>query len=892
MQNLLGKKMLAFALTFLFSILGVKSTSAQVAPVITTQPANQTVTEGQAATFSVVISNGPCRSFWYINGAGYFGSVGSTISYTIPNTTLAMNGWKVSVNLYSCGSTGANLGNSQTAILTVNSATGAPTITAQPANQTVTAGQTATFTVVATGTAPLNYQWQKNGSAISGATSASYTTPATASTDNGSAFKVVVSNSTGSVTSAAASLTVNAAAAPAITQQPQSQTVQAGQSAIFTVAVSNGPCHSFWYINGAGYYGSVGSTISYTIPNTTLAMNGWTVSVNLYSCGSTGANAGYSQTAKLTVNSATGAPSIDAQPANQTVTAGQTATFTVAATGTAPLSYQWQKNGAAISGATSASYTTPATSTSDSGTAFKVVVTNSAGSATSNSATLTVNTAQVAPSITTQPANQTVTAGQAATFSVVATGTTPLSYQWQKNGSAISGATAASYTTPATTSSDNGATFQATVSNSIGSVTSNSATLTVTSGSGQTITLTLANTHQTMSGFGAAVAFQDGNPWSTSETDMLYCQSPFSGPSCAQNGIGLSLLRTMIYEDGTYPFVTQMQGARARGATIWLAPWSAPAAWKTSGSLNGGYLCDGTNGCGNVNHYQDWATYLSNYVSTLENTYGIPIYALSVQNEPDFSNGAYREMLWTAAEFDNFIKNYLGPTIAANNPGLKIIMPEESHWQMELAATCQSDPNCSKYVSIIAAHGFSEAYPPPLTVNVGQEVWETEDSDLGTDDSSWSNGLGWAQQIHQYLATANVNAWHYGWGVDEGDGTGQGLITAGTAEKRMWALGNWSNFVKPGWVRTDVSCSGSACEGFLLSAFTNPANGAFAIVVINTTSSSQTFTFNGMPSGVATVTPYVTSASQNLAAAAPIGVNLGSFTATVEGSSVTSFVAP
>jgi O-glycosyl hydrolase len=562
------------------------------------------------------------------------------------------------------------------------------------------------------------------------------------------------------------------------------------------------------------------------------------------------------------------------------------------ATGTAPLSYQWQKNSANISGATAASYTTPATTTSDSGATFKVLVTNSAGSATSNSATLTVNPAQVAPTITAQPVSQTVTAGQTATFTVTATGTAPLSYQWQMNGTAISGATAASYTTPATTSSGNGDVFHVTVSNSIGSVTSNSATLTVTSGTGPTVTLTLANTHQTMSGFGAAVAFQGGNPWSTAETDMLYCQSPFSGPSCAQNGIGLSLLRTMIYEDGTYPFVSQMQAARARGATIWLAPWTAPAAWKTSGSLDSGYLCDGTNGCGNVNHYQDWATYLSNYVSTLENTHGIPIYALSVQNEPDFSNGTYRQMLWTAAEFDNFIKNYLGPTVAVNNPGLKIIMPEESHWQMELASTCQSDANCSKYVAIIAAHGYGQGFPSPLTVNVGQEVWETEDSDLGTNDSSWSNGLGWAQQIHQYLATANVNSWHYWWGVDEGDGTGQGLITAGTAEKRMWVLGNWSNFVKPGWVRTDVSCSGSACAGFLLSAFKNPANGAFAMVVINTTSSPQTFTFNGVPPGVATVTPYVTSASQDLAAAAPIGVNLGSFSATLAGSTVTTIVAP
>src|SRR5205823_728060 len=87
-----------------------------------------------------------------------------------------------------------------------------PSIATQPANQTVTVGQTATFTVVATGTAPLSYQWQKNGTAISGATSASYTTAATTSSDNGAQFVVVVSNTAGSVTSNAATLTVNAGA--------------------------------------------------------------------------------------------------------------------------------------------------------------------------------------------------------------------------------------------------------------------------------------------------------------------------------------------------------------------------------------------------------------------------------------------------------------------------------------------------------------------------------------------------------------------------------------------------------------------------------------------------------------------------------------------------------
>src|SRR5712691_9026342 len=89
-----------------------------------------------------------------------------------------------------------------------------PTITAQPTNQTVTAGKTATFSVVATGTTPLSYQWRKGGTAVSGATSASYTTPTTTSSDNGAQFTVMVSNTAGSATSAAATLTVNSGTAP------------------------------------------------------------------------------------------------------------------------------------------------------------------------------------------------------------------------------------------------------------------------------------------------------------------------------------------------------------------------------------------------------------------------------------------------------------------------------------------------------------------------------------------------------------------------------------------------------------------------------------------------------------------------------------------------------
>jgi hypothetical protein len=102
------------------------------------------------------------------------------------------------------------------------------------------------------------------------------------------------------------------------------------------------------------------------------------------------------------VNPAPVAPSITEQPQNTTVTVGQTASFTVAATGTAPLAYQWRSGGSAIAGATAASYTTAATSAADSGEAFSVVVTNSAGTVTSGNAILTVSPASTPPlSITT-----------------------------------------------------------------------------------------------------------------------------------------------------------------------------------------------------------------------------------------------------------------------------------------------------------------------------------------------------------------------------------------------------------------------------------------------------------------------------------------------------------
>src|SRR5262245_39628100 len=170
------------------------------------------------------------------------------------------------------------------------------------------------------------------------------------------------------------------------------------------------------------------------------------------------------------------APTITSDPGNQTVLQGTPATFTVGANGTAPLSYQWQRNMVNINGATASSFTLASPVFGDSGAKFRCVVTNAFGSATSNEATLTVN---APPSITQQPTNQTVTQGQTATFTVTASGSATLTYQWQRNQANINGATSSTYTTAATTSADDGAKFRCVVTNGFGNATSNEVTLTV-----------------------------------------------------------------------------------------------------------------------------------------------------------------------------------------------------------------------------------------------------------------------------------------------------------------------------------------------------------------------------------------------------------------------------
>ena len=166
-------------------------------------------------------------------------------------------------------------------------------------------------------------------------------------------------------------------------------------------------------------------------------------------------------------------PKITDQPRDQSGFIGLAARFDVGAEGDAPLAYQWSRDGVAISGATGPTYVTPALTLADTGAKFSVVVSNGKGSVKSNDATLTVNPV---PTITADPADQTVNIGATATFTVTGSGAS-LTYQWRRDDIPIAGATAASFTTPATVAGDDGAVFSADVVNGSGFVTSAGATL-------------------------------------------------------------------------------------------------------------------------------------------------------------------------------------------------------------------------------------------------------------------------------------------------------------------------------------------------------------------------------------------------------------------------------
>jgi glucuronoarabinoxylan endo-1,4-beta-xylanase len=360
-------------------------------------------------------------------------------------------------------------------------------------------------------------------------------------------------------------------------------------------------------------------------------------------------------------------------------------------------------------------------------------------------------------------------------------------------------------------------------------------------------------------------------------------------------GVGLSLLRNHIAPDGTTTETSIMQMAQARGARVWSAPWTPPTAFKGTNAL-GLFSFNGGNYLGGAATNQAYANQLARYVVSMRQNYGVNIYAISVQNEPDTNTTNYESCVWSAQQFHDFVP-YLSATLAASNASsTRIMLPESIHWQSttNLYTTAMNDPNVASLVSIIANHNYdgsdfnhgATSTPAPLP-SYGKATWETEVSTGASFDGSISDGLYWAGRIHQFMTVAQANAWHYWWLIDE-NADNEGLTDqSGNPAKRLYVLGQFSRFVRPNFYRIGATTTGSS----QVSAYKDSASPAFALVAINSASTTVTQVFNLTNfTAAGPVTPWVTSSSLSLASQSPVAVTNASFAFVLPAASVVTLV--
>jgi glucuronoarabinoxylan endo-1,4-beta-xylanase len=398
------------------------------------------------------------------------------------------------------------------------------------------------------------------------------------------------------------------------------------------------------------------------------------------------------------------------------------------------------------------------------------------------------------------------------------------------------------------------------------------------------------NVHQRIDGFGASSAW-DWN-WTTAQADMFFSTNSGTGVSLdgtthfSFNGIDLSLLRSRIVPGGTTWEQSIMQMAQARGAKVWSTPWSPDTPFKSNTNVNGGSFV------GTPANYQAYANQQAGYVASMKSQYGVNLYAISVQNEPDANVTNYESCNWSAQQIHDFVPCLYNALAASNVASTKIMLPESQNWQdySNLTVTTMTDPNVAADVGIIADHNYDGSNgPATLTKDAyGKALWETEVSTFDPFDGSITNGVYWAQRIYLFMTQAQANAWHFWWLISDNPDN-EGLTdTNGVPAMRMYAVGNYSRFVRPNFYRIDANANSSP---ILISAYKDSASTAFAIVAVNpNTATVVNQTFNLTNFTAASVTPWITSGTLSLASQAPVAVVNSSFTYALPALSVVTFV--
>jgi uncharacterized delta-60 repeat protein len=385
-------------------------------PQFIVQPASRNTNVGANVTFSAQVSNPTTTSFqWRLNGNNISGATGT--SYSLFNVQFSDAGnYSVFVSDADGGTTSSN------ALLQVGIA---PAFTSQPSSQTATQGQSASFSVTATGT-PLNYFWKKNGAFISAQTNSSLNFASVLASD-AATYTCQVSNFLGSITSTGAVLTV--VYPPTISVQPVGQTIGVGSNFTVSVTATGNPAVAYqWRTNGMFINGATASSYTVTNAQTSDAADYDVVITN---------SIGSITSSVATVSVVYYPPTISQQPVGGNVLVGSNFTLNASASGTAPFNWQWRTNGTPIPGANATNYAIISAQLTDAGS-YDVVVANSTGSVTSSVAVVNVG---YAPVVVQQPFSLTNAVADTANFSCIVTGTAPINLQWTFNGNPLTNAT-------------------------------------------------------------------------------------------------------------------------------------------------------------------------------------------------------------------------------------------------------------------------------------------------------------------------------------------------------------------------------------------------------------------------------------------------------------------
>lgn len=389
-------------------------------------------------------------------------------------------------------------------------------------------------------------------------------------------------------------------------------------------------------------------------------------------------------------------------------------------------------------------------------------------------------------------------------------------------------------------------------------------------------TVNFDSLHQYIRGFGAANII----PWRPAMTDSEIETAFGTG----DGQLGFTILRLMIQPDKNQwtMNVSTAKKAHDKGVLIFASPWDPPSN-----------MIETVGGQKRVRYdmYDEYAAHLDSFNNYMTNN-GIPMYALSVQNEPDYGDWTR----WTADEILTFMKNN------AQDIGTRVIAPESFQFRRNMSDPILNDSAACANLDIVGGHIYGAGLARyPLAEEKGKEVWMTEHYTESSHSANlWPLAFNVAVEI-QNVMKANMNAyvWWYivrfygpiGDGEKSASFPNEDYARKGEVTKRGYIMSQFSRFIRPGFYRVESSIVPSASK-VSVTAYKDLSYSKIVIVAVNS-GSTEAETVLRIQNGTMTTTftPYTTSGTKNCEQGNAVNITDGNFTYTMEPQSITTFVS-